>query len=164
MAFMERARKVVNTISAATSGAGQILLGLVGLVLVSGVVIRFFGHAFSGSYDLVQIMIVVAVAFAFVDCEQRNRHAKAEVLVDRLRPRMRAWFESITTLCSLFYWGVLAYSGWLLALRKFADQEETDMLKVPIAPFRGAWLLGLVLMCVILLTKLAQHIKQGVSK
>ncbi len=164
MAFIKKAEKVITKVNMVTSGTGLILLGLVGIVLVAGVVIRFFGHAFSGSYDLVQILIVVAVSFAFVECELKNRHAKAEVVVDRLRPRMRAWFESLTTLCSLFYWVVLVYSGCLLALRKFADHEETDMLKVPIAPFRGAWLFGLFLMCVVLLIKLVEHFKQGVSK
>jgi TRAP-type C4-dicarboxylate transport system permease small subunit len=164
MGFMERVENVVLRISAVTSGAGMILLGLVGIVLAAGVVVRYFGHALSGSYDLVQILIVVAVAFAFVECELKNRHARAEVVVDRVPPGMRAWFESLTTLCSLFYWGVLVYSGLQLALRKWAEQEETDMLKVPIAPFRGAWLFGLVLMCVIVLSRLIQHVKKGISK
>ena len=164
MAFIKKAEDAVVKISKVTSGTGIVLLGVVGVILVSGVIIRYFGHAFSGSYDLVQILIVVAVAFSFVDCELRNRHARAEVVVDRLRPRMRAWFESITTLCALFYWVVLVYCGLPLALRKLADHEETDMLKVPIAPFRAAWLVGLSLMCVILAIKLARHIREGIEK
>jgi TRAP-type C4-dicarboxylate transport system permease small subunit len=94
----------------------------------------------------------------------KNRHAKAEVVIDHMRPRARAWFQSLTTLCSLFYWLVLLYAGWIFAVRKFADHEETDMLKVPVAPFRGAWLIGIALMCVILIIKLVQHVKKGVSK
>jgi TRAP-type C4-dicarboxylate transport system permease small subunit len=164
MGFIKRLEKIVIRISAVGSGTGIILLGLVGIILVMGVVIRWFGHAFSGSYDLVQILIVVSVAFAFVDCELRDRHARAEVVVEHVRPRMRAWFETFTTFCALIYWVVLVYSGWMLALRKFAGHEETDMLKVPIAPFRGAWLFGLVLMCIVLFIKLVQHFKQGVSK
>jgi len=164
MAFMKTVEEAVFKISKVTSGTGIVLLGLVAVILVSGVIIRYLGHALSGSYDLVQILIVVAVAFAFVDCELRNRHARAEVVVDRLRPRMRAWFESITTLCALFYWVILVYCSLPLALRKFADHEETDMLKIPIFPFRGAWLIGLALMCAVLAIRLVQHVRVGIKK
>ncbi|HVN97998.1 MAG TPA: TRAP transporter small permease [Syntrophorhabdaceae bacterium] len=164
MGALERIQKVINRIGALTSGLGIVLLASVGVVLVTGVVMRVLGKALSGAFDLVQILIVGAVAFAFVDCELRNRHARAEVVVERLKPKLRAWFESLTTLCALFYWVVVFLAGAQLALMKYAEHEETDMLKVPIAPFRGAWLFGLALLCVVVFIKLINHVKRGVSK
>ena len=163
MRLLERTEKITRGVSSVTSALGIALLGSVGVLLVTGVILRAFGRALSGAFDLVQILIVGAVAFAFVDCELKNRHAKAEVLVDRMKPRPRAWVDGFTTLCALFYWLVVLLSSWQIALRKFAEGEETDMLKVPIAPFRAVWLFGLVLLCVIVCTKLVRHVRRGIG-
>jgi len=164
MDFLGRAGKAIGGINAFTSRLGMVLLGSCGVILVTGVILRLFGRVLSGAFDLVEILIVGAVGFAFVDCELRNRHARAEVVIERVRPRRRAWIESFTTLCALFYWLVVLWSCWQLALRKWAEHEETDMLKLPIAPFRGAWLFGLALLCAVVLIKLVHHVKRGIAK
>jgi hypothetical protein len=48
-------------------------------------------------------------------------------------------------------------------IEKWIAGEETEILKVPVVPFRGFWVFALILMCLLLLLKLSHHIKRFVK-
>ena len=142
---------------------GMVFISIVCLVIGTDVLARHLGTALPGTYDMVESLVVVGVAFALVYTEMTDRHTKAEIVVQRLHGRTKATFEATTTILSLFYWAVLTYMAFETFVEKFIAGEKTQILKIPIVPFRGVWAFASLLMFVMLLIKLFHHMK-GIIK
>jgi TRAP-type C4-dicarboxylate transport system permease small subunit len=156
--------KVINRIGTWGAVLGAVDIGFCTIVIVAGVVARAFGHAIPGTFDLVETAIVLVGAFSFEYCELRNHHTRADVIVNRLSPRVRSFFETVTTFLSLSFWSLLLYAGWVMLLRMYREGEETELLKINVVPFRALWVFSLLLMCLILLIKWFHHLRDAFSK
>ncbi|HVN96090.1 MAG TPA: TRAP transporter small permease subunit [Syntrophorhabdaceae bacterium] len=138
---------------------GIVFISIVTLVIGGDVLARHLGTALPGTYDMVETLVVVGVAFTLVYAQMEERHTRAEILVERLHGRTKATFAAVTTLLSLFYWAVLAYTGFETFVEKFTEGENTQILKISVVPFRGVWVFAALLMFAMLLIKLFHHVK-----
>ena len=151
----------------ATWGAvlGSVDIGFCTIIMVTGVFLRlFFGRTIPGTFDLVESAIVLVGAYSFVYCETRDRHTKADIIVNHLTSRTRSRLEVFTTLLNLFFWSMLLYAGWKMLGRMYENGEITELLKINVVPFRAMWVLSLLLMCLVLFFKLIHHVHDAFSK
>jgi len=155
MGFVER---LVNRIGTWGTVLGMVFISLVTIIICAQVLGRFAHFSLPGSYDLVETLVVVGVAFTLVYAQIEEKHTRAEILIDRLHGRTKAALETVTTCISLFLWVVLAYAGWLTFADKYAEGEQTEILKISIVPFRGVWVFATILMCLLLFLKLYRHV------
>ena len=160
---MEFIEKFVNRIGNWGCVLGMVFISIVTLIIGGDVLARHLGTALPGTYDMVETLVVVGVAFTLVYAQMMDKHTKAEIVVQRLHGRTKAIFETFTTLLSLFFWAVLAYTGFETFVEKFVEGENTQILKMPIVPFRGVWVFAALLIFVLLLIKLFHNIK-GIIK
>ena len=161
MRFVEKA---INGLATGGGVLGAIVMSIVMIIVVAGVIARAFNHVLAGTYDLVEPLMIVTCAFSFLYCEKKDRHAKADVVIVHLSHRVRAWFEAFTTFLSIIVWAAILWAGWILLLVKWEKTEQTEILKIPITPFRALWLLSVVFMIVFLVIKFLHKIKAGGSK
>lgn len=131
---------------------------VISVLLVFGVIVRWTDSIVAGMFDIVEVLIVLVGAYAFVYCETQNGHTKADIITNRLSSRARNRCEVVTTFLSLCFWFVLLCAGWRMLVRMFYEGETTELLKINIVPFRALWVFGLLLMCFLLLFKLFHHI------
>ena len=151
----------------ATWGAvlGSVDIGFCTIIMVTGVFLRlFFGRTIPGSFDVVETAVVLVGAYSFVFCETRDRHTKADIIVNHLKSRTRSRLEVFTTFLNLSFWAILLYAGFKMLLRMYEEGETTELLKLNVVPFRAMWVLSLVLMCLVLVIKLIHHIQDAFSK
>ena len=156
MGFIE---KVVNKVGDWGCVLGMVFISLVTLVIGGDVLARHLGTALPGTYDMVETLVVVGVAFTLVYAQMADKHTRAEIVVQRLHGRTKASFEAFTTILSLFFWAVLAYTGFETFIEKFVNGENTQILKISIVPFRGVWVFAALLIFVLLLIKLFHNVK-----
>jgi TRAP-type C4-dicarboxylate transport system permease small subunit len=138
---------------------GAIFMSAIALIITATVVGRAVRVALPGTFDLVETLVVVGIAFALVFGQLQDRHLRAEIAIERLRGRVKSGIESFLGVFNLFYWAVLLYAGAAILGDKWGKGESTEILKVPVAPFRGVWVFALVLMCLLLLFKLFHHLR-----
>jgi TRAP-type C4-dicarboxylate transport system permease small subunit len=139
--------------------AGAIFMSAIALIITATVLGRAFRVALPGTFDLVETLVVVGIAFALVYGQLHDRHLRAELAIERLRGRVKSGIESILGVLNLFYWAVLLWAGAAMFSDKWGKGESTEILKVPVVPFRGVWVFALLLMCLLLLFKLFHHIR-----
>ena len=96
-------------------------------------------------------MIVVAIAFALVFGQIQDRHLRADIAIGRLKGRVRSGIESFLGILSFGYWAVLLYAGAVMMKDRWEGGETTDLLNVPVVPFRGVWVFALILMVILLI-------------
>jgi TRAP-type C4-dicarboxylate transport system permease small subunit len=138
---------------------GAVFLLMVALIVVATVIGRALHIAFPGTFDLIETLIVVAIAFAIVYGQIEDRHLRAEIAMQHIKGRLKSLIESFTEILDLVYFAVLLWAALAVMLEKIEGGERTSILEVPIVPFRGVWVLALILMVFLLGLKWIRNIK-----
>ncbi len=161
MAFIE---KLINRLVTWGGVLGAVSMITVIIIIIAGVIARALGHGLSGTLDLVESIIVLVGSFSFAYCQIHDRHARADIIIMHLSPRMKAWFETFTGILGIAFWSVMTWAGWRMLVTKYEDGEATDIININLVPFRALWVISLALMVIVLIIKLIHSVREGVSK
>jgi TRAP-type C4-dicarboxylate transport system permease small subunit len=102
--------------------------------------------------------VLVSASVGFTAREKGN--VAVDILVTRLKPRVRAAFDAVTFLLSLGGVCLLLYAVILNAFKSIRLQDVTMTLDLPIPPFKFAWAAGIF----ILACYLALHLTTSIRK
>jgi TRAP-type C4-dicarboxylate transport system permease small subunit len=143
MSFVNIFRKITNT----GSRIGSYFLAGIMILVVGSIVIRPFGRAIPGSYEVIELLIVVPVAFGFAYTMLQQGHISVDFLMARLNPKAQAIVAGFTYILSLGIWVVIGWANTNLMIYKWL-REKSQFLEIPFLPFRIVWVFGLLLFCV----------------
>jgi len=96
------AEQITNTITRIVSWIAYIAIAAMLVFVFSDVILRYFGHPTSGSNDIVQLLSIIAVAFAMGYTQVLKRHPSTSFLVEKLSIKTQTVIATITSLLSLF--------------------------------------------------------------
>jgi TRAP-type C4-dicarboxylate transport system permease small subunit len=150
--------KLINRVSNWGAAVAAVFIVLVMLLITVAVVCRAFHIALPGTMDLVETLIIVGIAFALVYGQLEDRHLRADIAISRLKGRIRSAVESFLGVLNLAYWLTLLCAAVFMVKNKWGGDETTDILKVPVMPFRGVWIAALILMFFLLVFRLVHHV------
>lgn len=138
------------------------LVGMM-VLIVANIIYRLFGHVIAGSYELSELMIVVAVAFALGYAAVHKSHIVVKIVISRFSQRWQSIIEVLMSLISLATWAVIAWASFNVLSQRWLT-EVTDLLDIPYLPFRIIFVLGLVIFCLVYITDLVRALSQAVRK
>ncbi len=138
---------------------GAAFLVAIALLVTIAVIFRAMRIGLPGTFDLVETMMVVAISAAILFGQLTDSHVRADIALDRIKGRVRQAIESCNGIIGLFYWVVIAVAAAHVFRIKWQSGENTDLLNVPVIPFRGVWLFITCLMVLLLFFKVIHHIK-----
>jgi len=153
---------VFRKISNIGARVGSYFLVGIMILVVASIVIRPFGRAIPGSYELIELLIVVTVAFAFAYTMVKQGHISVSFLVSRFKPRVQAIIASFIWFLSLGIWGLISWANTGLMLDKWS-RERSLFLEVPFLPFRFVWVFGLLLFCLALAIEVYNAVKESMK-
>ena len=157
MNFFEKFIK--HTVGYGTN-TGAVFLAAVMFIICANVVFRIFGRVIPGTYDLVEIMIVVVAGFALSDTEIHHRQTSVDMVTVHLPKKIRLWLENACNLIGLVFWGIVAWASVGITIDKAAKGEATDLLKISVIPFRVVWVVGLILICLVIIYNTSKNCKE----
>ncbi len=161
---MEIFEKILNKIGNWGTVLGTVFMSAMALIITATVLGRALRIALPGTFDLVETLVVPGIAFALVYGQLQDSHLRTDLAIERMRGRLKSGIEGFLGVLSIIYWAVLLWAAAQQMIEKWIAGEETEILKVPVVPFRGAWVFALILMCLLLLLKLFYHIKRFVKE
>ncbi len=114
---------------AIVSGAAVLIM----MLLICGdVLARAFGHPVAGSYDLVQMLGLLAIACALPYTTAVKGHVAVEYFFNKL-PRMgRTFIDSIMRLLMIAFFAVLSVQSIRYGCRLQVSGEVTATLQIPV--------------------------------
>ncbi len=133
------------------------------LLLMSNIFGRFMHVVIPGSYELFELIMAIPVAFALVHAALQKAHVVVHLIVSRFPPRLGAATEIMTSLLSFAIWALIAWGGAHLAYEN-GLKEMTDILEIPVLPFRIVWLFCLFLFCLTYLVDLSRAVRRLLEK
>lgn len=160
---MERLINRLNRYCTIGTIVGSVFLIWIILITVANIIVRLFGPTIIGAYQLVELTVVIAVAFALPYTAQQKAHTMVKALVLHFPQRIQALCEAFTSFIGLVTWGVIAWSSAVLMIER-GLAERTEVLELPFLPSRIAWVLGLTIVCLIVLLDMVIALKEVFRK
>ena len=114
----------------ACAAVASVALGAMALLTCADVVARKAGCAFTGAYDIVRILAVIAVAGALPLTTAVKGHVAIEYFFNTLGPRARLVVDSLMRATMIAALLAAAWGLWKLGLRNRSDVSTT--LQLPI--------------------------------
>ena len=142
-------------------GGAFLIAGM--LLLMSNIFGRFLHLVIPGSYEMFELIMAIPVAFALVHAALQKTHVVVHLIVSRFPPRLGAATEIMTSLLSFAIWALIAWGGTSLAYENGLG-EITDILELPVLPFRIVWLFCLFLFCLTYLVDLSRAFRRLLEK
>lgn len=141
------------------AGIGAVALAGVMLIIMANVVYRALGGVIAGTYDLVEITVVIVAAFSIAGTEIHRRHTTVDMITTLLTDKIRLRLENGCNLISFFYWAIIAWGSAKITWEKAQLGEVTEFIHISIIPFRALWVLGLVLICLVIIYNIYRNMR-----
>jgi TRAP-type C4-dicarboxylate transport system permease small subunit len=154
---------VHRTAGIGTAIGGFFLLGLT-LLIVTNIVVRFFGPPIMGLYEIVQLILVLPISFALVYATVHKTHVFISVLVSRFTQRSQSIIQAFTYVLSLGLWVLITWASIWIIPQRIQSGEASLTIGIPYLPFRLVWVFALILFCLVLLIDLLKTLGQAVRK
>lgn len=138
--------KIVDKLSRLSNIIGILILTLIAVFIVVNIVLRYvFNNAVSGSVEVVEVFLAVAIFLGFAYTTRIHGHIAADFVTGILPRRVQTVIELIVTMLSVFAAGMIGYAILSVASGPGAASEVTMMLDIPTQPFRLICAFGMVL-------------------
>ena len=160
---METLAVLLNRITKGGLVLGGIFLIAGMLLLIGNIFGRFVHVVIPGSYELFELFMAIPVAFALVYAALQKTHVVVNLIVSRFPPKLGLAAEILTSFLSFAIWALIAWGGAHLAYEN-GLKEITDILEVPVLPFRIVWLFCLFLFCLTYLVDLSRAVRRLLEK
>jgi TRAP-type C4-dicarboxylate transport system permease small subunit len=150
---------IIHKIGRGAKIIGGIFLLATMLVTVANVLLRAYGGVISGSYELIEYLIVFVVACTLGYTAIEKAHIAVDIVISHLSQRVQGILEIFHSIIDIGIWGIVIWTSIrILAVRWIS--EETYELSVPMLPLRSIWVLGLIFLCLVLLLDLFQGVRK----
>lgn len=148
----------------ATIIAGIALLGMLAISIADIIGNKFFNKPVPGASELVSLMALVTTAFALSYSMIEKAHVQVDIIIGKMRGRLKAVFESFIALLGLGFFVLLTWYGVKYGFQLLKSNESSMTLRIPMYPFAFAIALGCLPACLYLFLELVRWSKKMVIK
>lgn len=131
--------------------AATILVAIM-LLTVSDVVLRIFGTAILGTYELVAMGGLVIVGFALPQTSWKGSHVRVDILLDALSPAVRNVFIICTRIVAIILVALISFYFWRQGIFLYRAGDVSLTLRIPSYPMSFALGFCFLVECIVLLT------------
>lgn len=131
------------------AAAALLLMALVGVTDI--LMVTLFGAALPGAVELSESLLTACVFLPMAWTQRHGGQVSMGFLRARLGQRGRPFLDLFTNGCTLFFFGILAWQGWVFAWRSLIRKEyAAGLIAFPLFPGKIALALGLSLFVAVL--------------
>ena len=152
------------TVSRGSNLIGQATLVAIMVLTVADVGLRYLLNLpILGSTEITEYMMVCLV-LGMAWCALRGRHIKVDLIIRRFPARIQAIVSSITLSVSLAVYIIITWRTLLEAISVQKTHLASSILKISTYPFYYVLAFGLFMLCVVMVTLIAENIAKAVKR
>ena len=123
---------------AAISLLSMTVIGTVDLVSTN-----FLNRPIPGAFELIETLMVVTVFMALASAQARRQHIVVDIAINHLAASTQRLCRIVGDALGAVFFFVIAWQGWLMALRSWAiDEAASGLIGFPIYPAKIALAVG----------------------
>jgi len=139
------------------------LMGMM-LIVMTNIVTRVFGKAILGTYEAVELLIVVMVIFSIGYSAIQKDHVVVSVIISQLSKSVQRILYIFTTFLSLGIWGLIAWYSYKFARDMQLVNERTAIMEWPVYHFRYIFAFGTIILCLVLFLDIFKALRESIKK
>lgn len=133
---MKKINRFLSRVVHVTSVLSSVVLIAIVIFIVIDVFLRkVFNAPITGSYEVVQYMLMIVVFSAFCMTQEKRGHVRVTLVLNKLPWRVHCVLAGIFELACAVMTGFLCYAAVLQAEYLLRGEWLTDVLKFPMDPF-----------------------------
>jgi TRAP-type C4-dicarboxylate transport system permease small subunit len=145
----------IYKLSALLNVVGVSLTLLMAALIVIDILGRLlFNLPLQGSYELVEYIMGLAIAFAISYTQIQGAHINIPTLVEMLPWKLRRWMERLINLVGFVVVGLISGQSFIKAGMEVKVGTTSAVLYIPVYPFRYACALGFTLLALVFLMQI----------
>jgi TRAP-type C4-dicarboxylate transport system permease small subunit len=153
---------ILDKVYSFSSGLAAVCTALIGLLILSEIILRFFGTTIPGVIEIVVFCMVSSVFLALAQTLRKNEHIRITVVISRLPLGIRRWFELWCLAVSAVFFGSLAYYTIFMAYESFVYNEMSDgVIGIPLWIPQLLMLWGVTLITIAFIENMVKTLKGG---
>jgi TRAP-type C4-dicarboxylate transport system permease small subunit len=143
---------------------GSLALLAMMVVVAFNIFGRWVNRPIMGAIEIAGLCggIVASIAIPYGAREKRN--VVVDVIVSRLPPRVKGFFDTFTFLVALGIVGFVVYVAFKEARYAASFGEETLVASVPTSPVKFIWAIGLTLLFLVLIRDIISAFRKGIKR
>ncbi len=138
---------------------GLLLVGVMGMTVVSVLGRYLFNAPVPGDYEVTELAIGIAAFAFFPYCHITNANIVVELFTGRMPPRWKAALDAVHNVTFAIVAGLITWRLFIGGMHKFDDGETTMFLGIPIHWAYFSALIGAGLLTVVCILLLFRHLK-----
>lgn len=163
--FFRNFEKGVVKVSKVMNVIGICSLGVLMLLITSDVIGRFFfNKPISGTVDIAQYSMIIAVYFSVAYCAVAKGHVSVDMLVSKLPGRLQDIIGVFTGLASMALFFFVGWGAVEQLMRSISRNETSWTVNIPTWPFRLALLAGILMLFLVLLIEIVHTLGRVLKK
>jgi TRAP-type C4-dicarboxylate transport system permease small subunit len=163
--FVRTFYRIIRPVNTAVSSVGLICLAAMMFLTAADVILRrAINKPITGSYELIQFMMVITVSLGLSYTALHKGHVTLDIVTSKFPDRARGIVDSVVGLLGL---GVAALMTWQACIYITTIQKSqltSTVLLVPMYPFVAVAAFGLAFFSLVLLLHLLEFILIGFKK
>lgn len=140
--------------------AGGSLVGMMGITSAD-IVMRLFRRPILGTYDIVEFLGAMVVAFAMAQTTIKQGHVSVQVVVVRFSPRVQKFVYLTTHLLSIALFALLAWECVRYGNDLQASGEVSMTLQLPFLPLLYGIAMSAAMVCLVLVADILLVLTRG---
>lgn len=136
-------KSIIYTIMEWIAGIALIIASIV--VVMNILLGKLTGVPFTGTYEIIGLCCSVMASMAIPMATLTGNHVAMDIVVRMMGRKGQIVFDYISNVIQALVGLVLAYASYRFSMKMYTAHETTDLLSIPIWPFRFVWMLGCLL-------------------
>lgn len=157
---MDRFTKMLQYLIVRLSGIGAFFLAIVMLLIFANIAVRPFGKIVPGSYETVELFIVITIAFSLALTGLHKGHVRVDLIIKRFPGRIQNIIDTFNWLVCAIFWGVTGVFAFVIGFEK-GWSEISDYFRLPYLPFRIVFGIGMLLLALVFLVYTIDALKRS---
>ena len=124
--------RIERVARAVAMAGGMLLVGVVGMTVVSVCGRYFFNAPIPGDYELTELACGIAVFAFFPWCHVRNGNIVVGFFTSTMHPRRRAALDAVHGVVFTAVAGLITWRLFVGGVHKYLDGETTLFLEIPV--------------------------------
>lgn len=167
---------VTGSVNKVTAYIAVVCLAAMMFLTAADVILRLIGKLLSkyfqyyniqpitGSYELIQFMMVITISLGLAYCGLEKSHVTIDVATSHLPRRTRAIIDSVITVLALIITSIVTWQTCLYITMLQKSHLASSVLLVPVYPFVAIVAFGVAFYTVVLILHFLEYLKAGMTK
>ncbi|MDD4859659.1 MAG: TRAP transporter small permease [Dehalococcoidales bacterium] len=127
------------------------------LVTIIDVIGRYTGHPLRGALEINQLSLVLICAWCWAHTQAKKGHIIIDLLYERMSTGIRNVANLFNAFMALAISGLLTWQSAKIAIDSQSLMEWTDILQIPMWPFKAMIALGGLALCLQLAIDIVEY-------